>query len=214
MRGRRARMTVLVMLLLAGGAAFTATGRPQYQRQPASPYTSSMVDTAAGGRSLSGAGVAQRGLDEHPAAGVSVPERSETAAVQEEFSAGLARRPDDPAQLRALARELRSLDPEAGEQAYASLLEEYPEDAASLTGLAAAHFDRGDRKAAMRLVRQALALSPRLPEARLLHGLLLISDQPPDTARAIEEWNAVLESGTSTDTGREAARLIAVYEGR
>ncbi len=207
-------MMVLVMLLLAGGGAFTGTGRPKYQPQPASPYSSSMVDTAAGGRSLSDAGASPRQLDERRAPGVDIPGRSEAAVIHAEFSAGLARRPDDPAQLRALARELRSLDPEVGEQAYASLVEEYPEDAASLTGLAAAHFDRGDREAATRLVRQALTLSPRLPEARLLHGQLLISSQPPDTARAIEEWKAVLESGTSTDTGVEAARLIAVYEGR
>ncbi len=207
-------MMVLVMLLLAGGGDFTATGRPKYQPQPASPYTSSMVDTAAGGRSLSGAGASQRQIDERPFSGVEPQGHGEATVIHAEFSAGLARRPDDPGQLRALARELRSLDPEVGEQVYASLVAEYPEDAASLTGLAAAYFDQGDREGATRLVRQALAISPRLPEARLFHGRLLISGQPPHTRRAIEEWKAVLESGTSTDTGLEAARLIAVYEGR
>lgn len=205
------------MLSLAGlaGAALLATSLQDPGAGFQAPLLNSPVRASAGySSSASGASYSAPQRAGAPTPGQVHIGNDRTATLVDEFNAALRRHPSDPTGLGQLADGLLTRRPAAGADAYARLVESYPDEARSWTGLARARLALGDTAGAGRAVARALELDPRQAGAHLLQGRVLAGSVPTRMAAALSEWKKAIELAPGSEAALEAQKLVRLYEGK
>ena len=140
------------------------------------------------------------------------PTKTSTVPVDPVKVAGLMEKitanPKDIASLR----ELGSIYFAAGDYKTAAIWKQKilnidPKDQLALLALGAAQFNQGNLVEAKRLWLKAVALYPNVAEGHYNLGFLYLTQDPPETAKAIAAWNKVI----AIDPNSSVAKSVALH---
>lgn len=95
---------------------------------------------------------------------------------------------------------------------YAKALELDPNNTDVRTDMATAYYYTGDVNRAIEEGRKVLAVDPNKVQARLNMGIWLISQTPPNTTEAIQNWQVVVNLYPGSDSAQQAQALIDKYK--
>ncbi len=144
----------------------------------------------------------------------SAPAEPSTVPVDPVKLAGLMEKISTNPKDIASLRELGSIYFAAGDYESAAIWKQKilnidPKDQLALLALGAAEFNQGNLAVAKKLWLKAVALYPNVAEGHYNLGFLYLTQDPPDKAKAIAEWNKVIAIDPNSSVAKSVATHLA-----
>lgn len=205
MIARYARLSLLAALAIAGVMLLGGArlwGRDEGRLPAANPRLAAVKATASattGPSAASATSAAQKGTGTDPMLAVqaSLVQDPKNAATWRDMGRLLAERKDYP----------------GAAEAFAAAVELAPDNAGMRNDLGSALLYLGLVRVARAQFERSVALDGSYPDARFNLAITLSHTEPPDTARALEEWRRVVAMAPGTEVARLSQGYIDEYAG-